>query len=303
MCIIMVKPKGVKLPDKKTFKTCFERNPDGCGYMYVDNGKVIIKKGFMGYNNMYKQIKRLGDRNIVVHFRIGTSGKNDQKTCHPYPISREVSDLQAGYLETNIGVVHNGIISEYNGKDKILNDTQLYIQDRMCMLQDLNSEFYANDDVLNFLYKDTYTKFVFLDANDELYYSGSFINETDGMIYSNTTYKSYCVSDYKYTPYSYDYDEDVYVKNSNLTTYKASIDDVLDDEDYVYTLKEYEYIKLDVGDLVQLKYDKYIDVDLPNQYALDKSQNLLVLDDDYLPAKVLHKNVTVFNKDYKEIYV
>ena len=80
MCIIVAKEKGQKLPSKDILKTCFERNNDGAGLMYVQDNKVVIDKGYMTFKSFYKRIKKLQkrfnsdltDKALVFHFRIGT---------------------------------------------------------------------------------------------------------------------------------------------------------------------------------------------------------------------------------------
>ena len=150
MCIIVAKNKGVELPTKKTLKQCFERNKDGAGIMYVKDNKVIIEKGLMTFQEFYQKLRSIkrefgGDltnKAIVMHFRIGTHGENDKATTHPFPISSNFNDLRATYFETDIGMVHNGIISAYN-YDSVLSDTQTFIRDYVSVFKDLkkNSDF------------------------------------------------------------------------------------------------------------------------------------------------------------------
>ena len=102
MCIIVAKEKGKQLPSKKILETCFDNNHDGAGLMYVKNNQVVIDKGYMTFKDFYKRVKELKkefnsdltDKAIVFHFRIGTSGENDKKTTHPFPISNNSEDLR-----------------------------------------------------------------------------------------------------------------------------------------------------------------------------------------------------------------
>jgi hypothetical protein len=59
MCIIVYKPKGKKLPKYETLKTCFENNNNGAGFMYVENGIVIIKKGYMCINDLVTALNKI----------------------------------------------------------------------------------------------------------------------------------------------------------------------------------------------------------------------------------------------------
>lgn len=45
MCIIAVKPAGIKMPERDQIEIMWHNNPDGAGIMYSLNGKVYIEKG------------------------------------------------------------------------------------------------------------------------------------------------------------------------------------------------------------------------------------------------------------------
>ena len=93
MCIIAIKPKNKDLQDKETLKTCFTRNPDGSGYMFVHDNVVEIKKGYMTFDEFYKDLindynkYNLKNQNLVMHFRIGTSGQSKLGCTHPFAIT------------------------------------------------------------------------------------------------------------------------------------------------------------------------------------------------------------------------
>ena len=48
MCIAIYKPKGNTI-SKDTLKNCFDNNPDGSGFMYAQNDKLVVKKGYILY--------------------------------------------------------------------------------------------------------------------------------------------------------------------------------------------------------------------------------------------------------------
>lgn len=150
MCVILVKEKGIELPTKKVLKCCWERNPDGAGFMFNDYGKVVIMKGFMTFEEFYLRLQtanefyHLKEKGLVIHFRIATSGLKDKGNCHPYPISNDNLDLRKSFITTELGIAHNGIIRSYNGKNNILNDTQLFIKNDLFELNSLDKKFYKN---------------------------------------------------------------------------------------------------------------------------------------------------------------
>ena len=57
MCIIAIKPAGVKLPADTTLENCWYNNPDGAGFMYAAGGTVHIQRlhDFKGLQFCYRQ--------------------------------------------------------------------------------------------------------------------------------------------------------------------------------------------------------------------------------------------------------
>ena len=150
MCVILVKERGIELPTKDVLESCWKRNPDGAGFMFNDCNKVVIMKGFMTFEEFYLRLQtanefyHLKEKGLVIHFRIATSGLKDKGNCHPYPITNDNLDLRKSFIVTDLGIAHNGIIRNYNGKDKVLNDTQLFIKNDLFELNSLDKKFYKN---------------------------------------------------------------------------------------------------------------------------------------------------------------
>lgn len=115
MCVAIYKP-GDKSISKSVLRQCWTKNPDGAGFMYADNGSVIVEKGLMDFHSFWKAYKnalygKAKGMDMVIHFRIGTSGLMDENNCHPHIVSEELA------------FVHNGIISELSFKDSDKSDT------------------------------------------------------------------------------------------------------------------------------------------------------------------------------------
>lgn len=190
MCIITIKDKGVKLPDENILKTMFDNNPDGAGFMYAKGGKVVIKKGFMTYESLKAELDKIcniTDISLVLHFRIATSGKIDEGTTHPFPIEKKKKLLKKLNCETDIGVVHNGIIPIKTNKN--MSDTMQYIAEKLCTYKFLQSDFYRHKCFMNHIEKEIQSKMVFMNGNGEIYKIGEFISD-EGIFYSNNSYKS-----------------------------------------------------------------------------------------------------------------
>lgn len=245
MCIIVAKNRKSKLPTKQTLENCFNNNSDGAGFMYVnENRQVVIDKGYMTFNEFYSHYKKLKkkynnfkNKALVMHFRIGTSGSNTPENTHPYPITTNLSHLKKTYFTTNLGVVHNGIISHYTPHDKKdYNDTQNFIMKYLSKLYSHYPTFYKDKDIMYGVEQVCESKLCFLNTNDELYYVGDFI-EDKGIMYSNSTYTtSYYYS--KYYPNMLEYSQEYFDLNSNWTVvYNDGTEELVGD--HMYTINEY----------------------------------------------------------------
>ena len=257
MCVIVAKQKGATLPTKEILKNCFENNSDGCGFMYESKGHVIIHKGFMNFNEFYKSVKRayktknLKDKNLVMHFRIGTSGGIKVTTTHPFPVTNDTNELEKLQTTCDLGMVHNGIISDYAYKDNKFSDTQNYIRDFVYPLYNLNKKFLSHASIVKILEKSSGSKLCFLDKDDNLTLVGDFIEE-NGVYYSNDSYSYKNTWTYNYNKnFKYDYyddyyDEDYYKYNYG-TDYKDTKEpyDIEIHKDYVELLDNNDFY---VGD-------------------------------------------------------
>ena len=185
MCIIAIKPKGKKMFSDELIATMFKNNPDGAGYMYHDGKKVVIRKGFMDVVKLLNDLdsRDLTNTNVVMHFRIGTSGFYDELNCHPFPIYQK----NATRCKTDIGLAHNGILHDYTPmKGSPINDTQLFIQ---TVLRRLKKGFQKDSEKVMLINELIGTnKLALLDEDNELTLIGDFI-EDEGYIYSNFSYK------------------------------------------------------------------------------------------------------------------
>lgn len=206
MCVIIAKTKTQKAPKIEALKNCFDNNSDGGGFMYVNNGHVIIDKGYMtkkAFIKRYKQLKQkfnnFNDMNLVIHCRIGTSGKNTPQFTHPYIITNDLSKMKETHAACDVGLAHNGILHDYTPSNKKSNDTMQFI--KRYIFRKYKHKKLFNDITRNEIIS-TGSKFAILTKEDKLYLYGDFIK--DGVYYSNDSYKKY---EY-YTNYCYNYNYD-----------------------------------------------------------------------------------------------
>lgn len=187
MCIIAIKPKGKKMFNDSVITIMFINNPDGAGYMFYDNTtkKVCIKKGFMTCKSLLSSLhsRDFTDTNVILHFRIGTSGLNDSLNCHPYPLYGK----NATKCTADIAMAHNGVLTQYNPpKTSKINDTQMFINN---VLNKLDKNFLYDDDKVMLIHDLIGTnRLAFLDSKNKITTIGDFIHD-GGYIFSNRSYK------------------------------------------------------------------------------------------------------------------
>ena len=111
MCIAIWKKEGMVLSEE-TLKNCWDSNPDGAGFMYPENGNVIIVKGLMTFKDFMEAYEPHKLKQCALHFRIATHGNVDKANTHPFRVSE------------TLGLVHNGIINNIACDiDKTMSDT------------------------------------------------------------------------------------------------------------------------------------------------------------------------------------
>ena len=195
MCIIAIQPTGTKIKES-ILRNCWESNNDGAGIMYVDNGKIIVKRELHNFSE-FMRIKKQADKtggNIILHFRIATSGGINEKNLHPFKINESV------YF------CHNGILDIDVPLNSPINDTQIF---NNYYMKGLPYDFYKNTTIMQLLEYSIgeRNKFVFLDNTGEFYILNEGAGTWDeGAWYSNLSYKKYNTTDMisksKYVPYS-----------------------------------------------------------------------------------------------------
>ena len=224
MCIIAIKKSGIPFPSEDTIENMWYSNPDGAGIMYTDgSGKVNIDKGFMKLEDFLVRIEQLKEQidvtkeAVVMHFRIGTHGGNTPENTHPFPISKKVDTLKKLSLRTSVGVAHNGIISIKRPIEEI-SDTMEYIRSRLTYRYHRDKQFYLHSKQMKIIEAEITSKMCFLLPDRGVYTVGNFVEDKDGMMYSNDTYRYDRYSffgtrignwgKYSSTSYRYDWDFD-----------------------------------------------------------------------------------------------
>ena len=226
MCIIAIKPIGKDLMNKEIIQTMCTNNPHGNGFSYADNGKVIIKKGYMDFESFYtalNEIPNIKDKNVVLHMRITTHGSTSKGNCHPFPLSNKISYLKATHIKTDIAIIHNGIISNIEeDKKNDLSDTMTYIKNVLYPRYRANNSFMDSEEIREEIKKEIKSKMVIMKSDGSYYLIGDFITE-DGYIYSNYSYINY---EYNFDNFDYNdkWEDDCYLDDDYV---------LLEDDDYI----------------------------------------------------------------------
>lgn len=118
MCLIVHAPAG-KTVDESWLRNFHQRNSDGYGFMWVEDGKLKIYKRLADADHFVEDWNRFVPFERVVHLRMRTHGAIDLVNCHPYIVQT------APY---GIALMHNGVLSIGNTSDTTKSDTWHYIE-------------------------------------------------------------------------------------------------------------------------------------------------------------------------------
>lgn len=186
MCLAIYKPKGVKVPSKEYLNNGFNANKDGAGYSEIlPDGRIKIYKGFMTWNDFWKDFSKRGygtKSELFIHFRYGTSGGKAPGLTHPFPITKDIETMKKTVLITNSALIHNGVLGK--GEENI-SDTMCFIRDIVYPVIDL----VGHKGVINLLARCADGSKLALYANRKVYLTGNWII-TDGVYYSNKDYET-----------------------------------------------------------------------------------------------------------------
>lgn len=183
MCIAILNTKKAGRLPKNQIKNSWDNNDMGAGLLWSKDNKLNVFKTYEydEYIEKYNEIrddKSIG--NIVLHFRIATSGYNGEHNLHPF------------LTNNDLGFVHNGVIRGLGNKS--FSDTYQFND----MLKKFSHNFVSCEMTKYFISEYIgYSKLIFLDNKDRY----TIINEelgkwSSGNWYSNDSYKQY--NDFSY---------------------------------------------------------------------------------------------------------
>ena len=175
MCIAILNQTGVL--SLKTFKRCWQSNPDGAGFCYFDGDKVQIVKEMKSVKLLHKQYTevraKFPDVDIAIHFRVSTHGRVNSTNCHPFRVSK------------NTAFIHNGIIQGV-GTSPDFSDTYLFNEG---IVKKLPSNFVHNGAILELLATFIgYSKLVIISGNQSAIVNEDLGHWDGGNWFSNKSY-------------------------------------------------------------------------------------------------------------------
>ncbi len=200
MCVIVYKPAGTTIT-RRMLKACYETNDDGAGMAFAVNNRLYVSRGYFGFRRLYRYFRKIErtypEANILLHFRLATSGGVSADKCHPF------------YVNENLAFAHNGVFPKM-GSD-VESDTQEF---NRTILQCLPENFLKNEEIKNELErwcKETGSKLAFMDNKGEV----TLLNEDggvweDGIWFSNMIWKWTNYDNYDIET-TYDYGKNVYI--------------------------------------------------------------------------------------------
>lgn len=175
MCILIVKPAGVKLPAPEILFNCHIRNSHGCGYAVP--GKRPYKT--TDYSRFIEHIGQEDENEpMIIHFRLATHGSIKKSNCHPF----------FNHF-TGVSFAHNGILDIEPLGDLTDSETAFKTIFVPAIVRDGG----IMGDCLARAVNDTIgtSKFAFMDPDGNVRMCGNFIYNDDGIYYSNYSFANY----------------------------------------------------------------------------------------------------------------
>lgn len=205
MCLISVCPKGTKKYSDEVIqfiKVGVSSNRDGSGFMFKRDGESLInvKKGYKSAKELLDAIKEanLNDNDeLVIHHRIGTSGKKIATNNHPFVVSRDHETIiNINCITDKPCLVHNGVfwgLDRYEELNPDFSDTYAFVRYVMSnTLELLNNDKHLFEKVFSDILG--YNKVCLLMPNKDLIMLGKFVEE-NGYYHSHSGFKDYSYRD------------------------------------------------------------------------------------------------------------
>lgn len=170
MCIIIVKPAGVKMPDNEIINAAYRANPHGCGLV----SPSVFYKG-LSFDSFKRALKKVPESEpCIIHFRLATHGSIKRSNCHPFN-------------RGDVWFAHNGILNITPQGD--MTDSETAFQN--IIYPAILKHGYSSKGMTQAVNRVIgYSKFAFLCGDDVKLY-GDYTLSDDGCYYSNMRFMPY----------------------------------------------------------------------------------------------------------------
>jgi predicted glutamine amidotransferase len=166
MCLIIVKPAGVEMPEKNILQCAADLNPHGFGFCTAKRRyRSLIRTSFLNEVSKVTTCEA-----AIIHFRLATTGSIKRANCHPFRYK-------------DVYFAHNGVLHVETQKDMTDSET-FFRQNVMTVVNEYGyGSLGLNLYMKNVAYQEN-SRFAIMCKEDILMY-GSFENHK-GCYYSNT---------------------------------------------------------------------------------------------------------------------
>ena len=221
MCVIASIPAGSTI-DEKTLRNMWNRNPDGAGIAWLEDGRVNMYKSMKlkPFLTKFKVIvKSHGSSDILVHMRIATCGEVCLDNNHPFYL------LQNGQELKDTVFAHNGQLFDYTPPAKFshLSDTRYFNELFFNNFNILSLDDWRVQEMIGNIIGKHSNKFVVLSANPalkaETYIINKHLGEYVGKVWYSNLHHQPVKSTWKGTSYT----------RSQPTLWDGKNDDTMDE--------------------------------------------------------------------------
>lgn len=191
MCIIVYIPEGEEVPKEEILRNCWERNSHGAGMMYPKDGEVVIRKGFMKWEQFKaaydKAVKEADGAAIALHFRIATHGAIKPGCTHPFAVCKDYRKMRATNTRAAVGFMHNGVLNGFE-TSKDVSDSMAFARNVIAPLRAMCAEFIHDKCAMRIIGSSTQgSRFLIMDGTGDVRTFGRW-HEHEGIFYSNESF-------------------------------------------------------------------------------------------------------------------
>lgn len=114
MSIIIFKPKSQVIP-KDMLSRCHTDNPDGIGFSYNKNDKIITEKVFKNFDSFYDKFEKIqNESSVLIHFAEKDFPISTKKFCGPFKLDENHVLVHTGDVFSTEELKNEDISQSYN---------------------------------------------------------------------------------------------------------------------------------------------------------------------------------------------